>query len=296
MFSELIPIDMTILLPNRIELAVKHMASNSEIVNESVSLCQYLVSSVIVLIVLMKNECEVSFLRLNYTTEKDSSARDQYVTRISLFCFSFFFSRVFAPCSEVPSHFKIDIQMATPVVTDKWSGNFDCSICRRKRLIGSEFSKKALERFRKSGGPLKCKKCAAAQEEKEREAAAQKIELDAPSPAPKDPVNCSSCKKALDPSRFNRNQLSKKEKARCRDCVENVIMEEEKNRKTSNEKKLSDLQSKVEEMKVSGDVAGLVQAETELSAMEAEMVTGLKPQVLGRSGRGRYKGRGRGRL
>lgn len=33
-------------------------------------------------------------------------------------------------------------RMSTPVVTDKWAGNFDCSgPCRRKRLVGSEFSK-----------------------------------------------------------------------------------------------------------------------------------------------------------
>ena len=31
--------------------------------------------------------------------------------------------------------------MATPVLTDKWAGNYDCSVCRRKRLVGSEFSK-----------------------------------------------------------------------------------------------------------------------------------------------------------
>lgn len=185
--------------------------------------------------------------------------------------------------------------MATPVVTDKWAGNFDCSICRRKRLIGSEFSKKALERYRKSGGPLKCKTCTAAQEEKEREAAARKIELDVSS-EPKDPVICSSCKKSLDPSQFNRNQLSKKEKARCRECVENAILQEEKNRKSCTDEKLSSLRSKVEQMKVSGNIAGLVQAESELSAMEAERVTGLKPQVLGRGGRGRYRGRGRGKL
>jgi hypothetical protein len=30
-----------------------------------------------------------------------------------------------------------------------WAGNFDCSVCRRKRLVGSEFSKKMLERARK---------------------------------------------------------------------------------------------------------------------------------------------------
>lgn len=185
--------------------------------------------------------------------------------------------------------------MATPVITDKWAGNFDCSICRRKRLLGSEFSKKALERFRKSGGPLKCKTCTAAQEEKEREIAARKIKIETPS-EPKDPVICASCKKSLDPSRFNRNQLSKKEKARCRECVENAIREEEKSRKSCVDEKLSSLRSQIEKMKVSGDIAGLVQAESQLSAMEAEMVTGLKPRVLGRGVRGRYRGRGRGSL
>ena len=34
--------------------------------------------------------------------------------------------------------------MATPVVTDKWAGNFDCNVCRRKRLMADEFSKKVI--------------------------------------------------------------------------------------------------------------------------------------------------------
>ena len=32
--------------------------------------------------------------------------------------------------------------MSTPVVTNTWAGNFDCNFCRRKRLMGEEFSKK----------------------------------------------------------------------------------------------------------------------------------------------------------
>jgi hypothetical protein len=32
--------------------------------------------------------------------------------------------------------------MSTPVITDRWAGNFDCDFCRRKRLVGEEFSKK----------------------------------------------------------------------------------------------------------------------------------------------------------
>lgn len=40
-------------------------------------------------------------------------------------------------------HFFITLLfMSTPVVTDKWAGNFDCAICRRKRLTADEFSKK----------------------------------------------------------------------------------------------------------------------------------------------------------
>lgn len=42
--------------------------------------------------------------------------------------------------------------MSAPVVTDKWTGSFDCSVCRRKRLVAAEFSKTAIERHRKSGG------------------------------------------------------------------------------------------------------------------------------------------------
>ena len=32
--------------------------------------------------------------------------------------------------------------MSTPVVTSSWAGNFDCSVCHRKRLMAEEFSKK----------------------------------------------------------------------------------------------------------------------------------------------------------
>ncbi len=148
--------------------------------------------------------------------------------------------------------------MSTPVVTDKWAGNFDCSICRRKRLVGSEFSKKALEKYRKSGHPLKCKTCVTEQERKERALAASKREAAASisnkSKANSDgdeksdgvPVTCASCKQKLLPSFYNRNQLSKGEgKARCRSCVEEAIANEAKHSKESKDQKIAKAKEKV---------------------------------------------------
>ena len=108
-------------------------------------------------------------------------------------------------------------------------------------------------------------------------------------------VTCSTCKKDLPPLEFNRNQLSKKEKARCRICVEEAIQVEEKSRNTKHDEKLKYLKEKLETMSAKGDVRGKLKYESELSALEAEHVTGLKPVVIGRRGRGQWRGRtGRG--
>ena len=46
------------------------------------------------------------------------------------------------------------------VAVNNWAGDFECSVCRRKRLTASEFSKKMQERYKKDGnGALKCKVC-----------------------------------------------------------------------------------------------------------------------------------------
>ena len=46
------------------------------------------------------------------------------------------------------------------VAVNNWAGDFECSVCRRKRLTASEFSKKMQERYKKDGnGALKCKIC-----------------------------------------------------------------------------------------------------------------------------------------
>ena len=66
---------------------------------------------------------------------------------------------------------------STPVITDRWAGNFDCSgPCRRKRLVGDDFSKKMLERHRKIGADVRCKRCVAEVEAEERRAARERAE------------------------------------------------------------------------------------------------------------------------
>lgn len=154
---------------------------------------------------------------------------------------------------------------------------------------------------------LKCKTCTAAQEEKERLAAAAKkattsTTSDSNANANDPPVTCAKCRKSLPPTDFNRNQIAKKEKARCRKCVEEAIQLEESSIKSSKEEKLQEILKKIKEMEIKGDIAGRVKYESELSALEAEHVTGLKPVKMGNAGgrggwrsrSGRGGGRGRG--
>eukprot|EP00585_Thalassiosira_rotula_P002227 CAMPEP_0196151866 /NCGR_PEP_ID=MMETSP0910-20130528/34447_1 /TAXON_ID=49265 /ORGANISM="Thalassiosira rotula, Strain GSO102" /LENGTH=193 /DNA_ID=CAMNT_0041415331 /DNA_START=92 /DNA_END=669 /DNA_ORIENTATION=+ len=192
--------------------------------------------------------------------------------------------------------------MSTPVATDKWAGNFDCSVCRRKRLVGSEFSKKALDRHRKTGVALKCKRCTSDQEEKERLAAAAKAAAKPSNNSNNETderATCAACKESLLASRFNRNQLSKKDKARCRRCVEQSVQAEEESRKSSQQHKLQEVKQKILEADTKGNMQEKLKYESQLSALEAEHVTGLKPVIMGRGrgrGRGSWRGRGRGQV
>ena len=183
--------------------------------------------------------------------------------------------------------------MSTPVVTDKWAGSFDCHVCRRKRLMADEFSKKALERYRKEGGSLKCKQCVAAHEAAERQVAAERRESSCETRV------CASCQQDLDASQYNRNQWSKGEgKSKCRSCVEQALKEEEAQRASSKQTKLQEAREEVDKAKVSGDSQAILKAESILAALEAESVTGLKPvRMSGRGGgrnSGRFRSSGRG--
>ena len=217
--------------------------------------------------------------------------------------------------------------------SSQWSGNFDCSgPCRRKRLLGEEFSKKAMEKYRREGKALKCKQCVAAAEAAERKAAQDRAEAKAKacgddsgekkvksgstcmasggdgasSPPPlQPPVTCAACQQSLPPSSYNRNQLSKPPgKARCRSCVEEAVAKEAEAVKSTKQDRLGKAQRDLEDAKRSGDTKKIIAAESVLAALEAEVVTGLKPVVLGKgrgkggrwsSGRGGATGSGRGR-
>ncbi|KAL7537372.1 hypothetical protein ACHAXR_007770, partial [Thalassiosira sp. AJA248-18] len=177
--------------------------------------------------------------------------------------------------------------MSTPVIASKWSGTFDCGTCRRKRLMGEEFSKKALERHRKDGGPLKCKRCVAAAEQAEREKAAARRKKEAATSEDGDNNGSGSdetrkcagkCIQVLPKSAFNRNQYSKGEgKSRCRACVEQSVKEESEQARRSRDDKIAAARKKVDDAKATGNAHKIIAAESELAALEAERVTGLKP-------------------
>lgn len=230
--------------------------------------------------------------------------------------------------------------MSTPVTitsTDQWSGQFDCTgPCRRQRLVGAEFSKKALERHRRGGGTgarassggggtLRCKQCVAAAEAEERRVARERSEARARTAAASAsagdgadagvgvdggggsgagkaqegaaaaPVACAACRRSLPPTSYNRSQLSKPPGgARCRSCVEAAAAGEANSAKQAGQTKIDDAKRAIEDAERRGDNRAKLAAESVLSALEAEVVTGLKPVALGR-GRGRGRGGGGGR-
>lgn len=147
----------------------------------------------------------------------------------------------------------------------------------------------ALERYRKNGGPLKCKRCVAEAEGKERAAAASKPNNTV---APGETRACAKCSKTLSSDSFNRNQWNKGEgKSKCKSCVEQSLAEEASQQAQSKSDKIEKARQEVEAAKASGNAQAILKAESVLSALEAEKVTGLKPVKMGRGGRGRGGGR-----
>jgi len=182
--------------------------------------------------------------------------------------------------------------------SSQWSGNFDCSgPCRRKRLVGEEFSKKAMEKYRREGKALKCKQCVAAAEAAERKAAQDRAEAKAKAcgadsgetkvkggsmasggdgascaSSPQSPVTCAACQQSLPPSSYNRNQLSKPPgKARCRSCVEEAVAKEAEAVKSTKQNRLEKAQRDLEDAKRSGDTNKIIAAESVVAALEAEV-------------------------
>jgi len=175
--------------------------------------------------------------------------------------------------------------MSTPVVTDKWTGDLECSACRRKRRPASEFSKKAMERYRANpGSPLNCKLCVDKAAIAERTSASNAA-------ADTDAVHdCSVCTKSLPASSFTRNQFNKGLKAKCSACTAAAALEEASASEANKEKKMADAFEAVALAEKSGNAMDKLRTTSQLAALQAEHVTGLKPVKMG----GRDRGRGRG--
>ena len=69
-------------------------------------------------------------------------------------------------------------------------------------------------------------------------------------------------------------------KSRCRKCVEQSIQDETSSQTKNKQDKITAAKLKVEEANKSKDAKLIAAAESELAALEAEKVTGLKPMKL----------------
>lgn len=179
------------------------------------------------------------------------------------------------------------------VAVNNWAGDFECSVCKRKRLIASEFSKKMQEKRRNEPGALlKCKRCVESAAKAELETAAASVVESG------EPQACSMCKKTLASSKFTKPQLKKGPgKQRCVECVANAQEAEAHAKRADKESALAEAKRELARAEASGSTAQKLSASAKLAALEGELVTGLKPKVLGRGrARGRTSGRGRSRL
>jgi len=98
---------------------------------------------------------------------------------------------------------------------------------------------------------------------------------------------CSLCSTVFPRESFNRNQLNKgPEKQRCKACVEKTVAEELQSTAGCRTARLKEAKERLRKAETSGAAAEKLAAASELAALEAEIVTGLKPKVLGK-GRGK---------
>lgn len=179
------------------------------------------------------------------------------------------------------------------VAVNNWAGNFECSVCKRKRLIASEFSKKMQEKRRKEPGALlKCKQCVESAAKAELETAAASVVESGESQV------CSMCGMTLPTSKFTKPQLKKGPgKQRCVECVAKAQEAEAHASRADKESALAEAKREFARAEASGSAAQKLSASAKLAALEGELVTGLKPKVIGRGrGRGRTSARGRSRL
>lgn len=174
--------------------------------------------------------------------------------------------------------------------------------------LASHHVVQALEKHRKTGEALKCKQCVQEAEAKERRDAADAAaarpgsdttptgaaDTEAADPAAQQ-RECASCKETLDRTQYNQNQWNKgPDKSRCRGCVDRAVADEAEQAAQSKERAIEEARAAVEAAHKSGSPMAVLKAESVLAALEAEKVTGLKPQSMGGRGAGRGRGGGRG--
>jgi len=129
------------------------------------------------------------------------------------------------------------------------SGKLECIVCKREDLATGDFSTKALQNFRsKARKPLKCKECVLQGEQEERRAAAARLLERAAQlgeAAEQDAASCSACNVVLPRLQFNKNQLNKGDKKRCKACVEAADAQAEAALQQSKSTKIQDFVSKL---------------------------------------------------
>ena len=182
----------------------------------------------------------------------------------------------------------------------QWHGAFDCVACGRKRLLAVEFSASAVAKNRKDPSKtMRCKKCTSEAEVNERALSMENAKLkvkesESESGTPETTHECAKCGESKPALAFSNKQLNQKGpgKQRCRECCDAAEAAEASSSKTTTETKLKEAReaSKHAELTNASDKLAVFAKE---AALEAELVTGLKPQKIG--GRGGRGGRGRGR-
>lgn len=149
---------------------------------------------------------------------------------------------------------------------------------------------------------MKCKTCVATAEVQEREAAAARRKEQPPSQSSSATAaaaedegkrECTACQQELSLCAYNRNQWSKGPgKSRCRSCVEEAVEAEATPHDQSKTDAIKQARADLEKAEQTpADTLGVVKAAAKLSALEAELVTGLRPKIIRRPMRGGRSGR-----
>lgn len=188
----------------------------------------------------------------------------------------------------------------TPIMSLRsYAGDFDCSVCRQKRLTAASFSKSMANKKRANpGAPLKCLECVEKAAVAERNAAQERSENAGAAAVEEEAVvKCKGCEKDLPMSSFSASQRRKTDGARCIPCVSDTEKRERQKVLESKAQSLETAQKSYEQLGANASAAERLLAAAAETAEEAKFVTGLKPVKLGRRGRGgswRNRGRGRG--